>query len=320
LSRKAKTYITAVQVTGISLLAYELAGFHTDNLTRFLVFLGMTVASCGLKVRLPGVQATFSVHFLFTLAAITQLTLPEVLAASVSGALVQTYWRPKTRVTWIHATFNAANGTFSYSAAYAIYHWTLLNNADIGLLGRLATASIAMFLANTVGVAIVLALTENKSWWTVWTGSYLWCIPYHLLGAVLVAAISYVSRWFGWFAALGTLPVMLWMYRLYRVYWGRLEAEKHHAEEMAAVHLRTIEALAMAINAKDRTTHDHLRRVQVYAIETAKELNLSPEEIQALRAASVLHDIGKLAVPEHIISKPGRLTPEEFEKMKFIRW
>ncbi len=67
---------------------------------------------------------------------------------------------------------------------------------------------------------------------------------------------------------------------------------------------------------KLRTTHDHLQRVQVYAMELAKDLGLSFEEGEALRAAALLHDIGKLAVPEHIISKPGRLTPEEFEKMK----
>ena len=67
---------------------------------------------------------------------------------------------------------------------------------------------------------------------------------------------------------------------------------------------------------KTQTTGDHLQRVRVYAMELAKELGLSEDETEALRAASVLHDIGKLAVPEHIISKPGKLTPEEFEKMK----
>src|SRR6059058_6082167 len=85
---------------------------------------------------------------------------------------------------------------------------------------------------------------------------------------------------------------------------------------MANLHLRTIEALALAIEAKDHTTHDHLQRVRVYAVELAKELGLESDDIEALRAAAQLHDIGKLAVPEHIISKPGRLTPEEFEKMK----
>src|SRR5256885_2366190 len=85
---------------------------------------------------------------------------------------------------------------------------------------------------------------------------------------------------------------------------------------MANLHLRTIEALALAIEAKDHTTHEHLQRVRVYAIEVAKHLGVNGPELEALHAASLLHDIGKLAVPEHIISKPGRLSPEEFEKMK----
>src|SRR5579864_3898265 len=80
--------------------------------------------------------------------------------------------------------------------------------------------------------------------------------------------------------------------------------------------MRTIEALALAIEAKDHTTHTHLQRVRTYAVEIAKELGLPPGETEALRAAALLHDIGKLAVPEQIINKPGRLTPEEFEKMK----
>src|SRR5256886_6916784 len=75
-------------------------------------------------------------------------------------------------------------------------------------------------------------------------------------------------------------------------------------------------SLALAIEAKDHTTHDHLRRVRIYAMEIAKDLGLPPAEMQALRAAALLHDIGKLAVPEQIISKPGKLTPEEFEKIK----
>ena len=112
------------------------------------------------------------------------------------------------------------------------------------------------------------------------------------------------------------LPPIYLLYRSYRLYLGRLESEKRHAEQVSNLHLRTIEALALAIEAKDQTTGEHLQRVRVYATELAKELGLSEDETEALRAASVLHDIGKLAVPEHIISKPGRLTPEEFDKMK----
>ncbi|HMK21044.1 MAG TPA: HD domain-containing phosphohydrolase, partial [Terriglobales bacterium] len=96
----------------------------------------------------------------------------------------------------------------------------------------------------------------------------------------------------------------------------QVEIEKQHVEEMAALHMRTIEALALAIEAKDQTTHKHLQRVRVYAVEIARELSLPPDQQEALRAAALLHDIGKLGVPEHIINKPGRLTPEEFDKMK----
>jgi len=316
LSKKATTYITCVLAAGLFLLAYELANFHSDNLARFLVFFGITLGASGLKVRLPGLESSISVHFLFVLAAVAQLSLPEVLAAGASGAVVQCHWRAQKRPKWIQTTFSAAAGVLAFSAAYATCHWALLRSPDVGLLGQVTLASMVLFVVNTGTIAAVIALTQDQSPWAVWKACYVWCLPYYLMGAALVAGMSYVSRWVGWFAALGALPLMHLIYRSYRLYLDRLEAEKHHAEQMAALHLRTIEALALAIDAKDHTMHDHLRRVQVYALETGKELGLTPVEMQALQAASLLHDIGKLAVPEHIISKPGKLTPEEFDKMK----
>ena len=92
--------------------------------------------------------------------------------------------------------------------------------------------------------------------------------------------------------------------------------ETKHVQNITALHVRTIEALALAIEAKDDTTHDHLRRVSFYAVEIGKSMGLNEEALVALHAAALLHDIGKLAVPENIISKPGKLKPEEFEKMK----
>ena len=96
----------------------------------------------------------------------------------------------------------------------------------------------------------------------------------------------------------------------------QLKAEKKHTQEMGDVHLRMVEALALTIEAKDQTTHDHLQRVKIFCMEVGKELKLTDMEMQALSVASLLHDIGKLAVPEYIISKPGKLSVEEFEKVK----
>jgi len=128
--------------------------------------------------------------------------------------------------------------------------------------------------------------------------------------------MNWLDKIAGWEAALAALPVVYLIYRSYRTYTGKFEAEKRHGEQIAHLHLRTIEVLALAIEAKDQTTHDHLQRVRVFATEIARRLKLSSDEIEAVQAASLLHDIGKLAVPEHILSKPGRLTPQEFEKMK----
>src|SRR5204862_7942791 len=109
----------------------------------------------------------------------------------------------------------------------------------------------------------------------------------------------------------------LWLtYHGYKVYLGRIDDEQRHVREMADLHLATIEALALAIDAKDQTSQSHIRRVQLYAAALARALGMTENEIQGVKTAALLHDIGKLAVPEHILSKPGPLTQEEFQKIR----
>jgi diguanylate cyclase (GGDEF)-like protein len=93
-------------------------------------------------------------------------------------------------------------------------------------------------------------------------------------------------------------------------------AVSRRAKQISELHLATIEALALAIDAKDQTAHNHIRRVQVYAVGLARALGMSEHEIRGVETASLLHDIGKLAVPEHILAKPGPLTSEEFQKVR----
>jgi len=124
------------------------------------------------------------------------------------------------------------------------------------------------------------------------------------------------------YAALGVLITGL-IYLLYRFNERRLEEIKQaeaerrrHVEEMATIHMNTIESLAIAIDAKDQTTHGHVRRTQIYATELGALFKVSEQELRALHAGALLHDIGKLAVPEYILNKPGKLTEAEFAKMK----
>lgn len=98
-------------------------------------------------------------------------------------------------------------------------------------------------------------------------------------------------------------------------YADAVRQRRRHLEEIADLYLSVIEALALAIDAKDRTTERQLRRVQAFALEMGRLMGLPKNDLEALRAGAVLHDIGKLAVPDYILCKPGRLTPDEFEKM-----
>src|SRR6185369_4134584 len=105
-------------------------------------------------------------------------------------------------------------------------------------------------------------------------------------------------------------------YLIYRSARSRLQSKTNEVEALSQLHLATAEALATAIDAKDQTTHCHVRRVQIYAAGMGEVFGLSADDIAALKAGALLHDIGKLAVPPHILNKPGPLTPAEFEKMK----
>src|SRR5205814_9209469 len=130
---------------------------------------------------------------------------------------------------------------------------------------------------------------------------YFSSFTYYLVGAGVAAVIVSLNQAFNWEASLLVLPAVYLIYRSYRLYLGKLEDEKRHVEEIANLHLRTIEAFALAIEAKDHTTHEHLQRVRVYAIEVAKEMNIPQGEMEALHAAALLHDTEILDVPHATI-------------------
>ena len=115
---------------------------------------------------------------------------------------------------------------------------------------------------------------------------------------------------------LGCAVLVAVTHAIYRAYHRRVAAEGRRIQAMSDLHLATIEALAQAIDAKDQTGHDHIRRVQVLAAGLARALKMSDPEVRGVTTAALLHDIGKLAVPEHILSKSGPLTPEEFQKIR----
>jgi putative nucleotidyltransferase with HDIG domain len=312
----ARVFIALMALAALGCFALALTHWQSSDPTKFACYLGAALLASSLKVSLPSIEGTLSVNFLFTLLGILELSLPETLLIGLASTLAQFYWRPARHPKFIQLVFNVSQVTVSSAAAYGAYQ--LVATHVLHGPGSLAllVAAIIHFAFNSTAMSAIIGLTESKPVSKVWTESYLWSFPYYMVGAAIAGLVHFLNGHIGWQSSLLVLPPIYLMYRSYRLYLGKLETEKRHAEQVSSLHLRTIEALALAIEAKDQTTGEHLQRVRVYAMELARDLGLTEDETEALRAASVLHDIGKLAVPEHIISKPGKLTPEEFEKMK----
>jgi diguanylate cyclase (GGDEF)-like protein/putative nucleotidyltransferase with HDIG domain len=323
MSNRARLFIGATAVPGCWALVHALLHWHSADLTRFTCYLLVAVLASRLKIQLPGLDGTMSVNFLFILLSILELSLPETLLIGCTATLAQCLFGTHQKRVPIKIVFNVLSMMANAIAiSYYSYH-ALQKVAGAGTLLLLVITALIFFVSNTIPVAVVISLTEGKAAHKVWTDCHFWSFPFYMVGAAVVFAVGFLSKKVGWQTSLLILPLIYWVYRSYHLYLAKLsdekkqvEIEKGNAEDVASLHLRTIESLALAIEAKDQTSHKHLQRVRVFAVGLARELGFSEDEIEALRAAALLHDIGKLAIPEHIINKPGRLTPEEFEKMK----
>jgi diguanylate cyclase (GGDEF)-like protein/putative nucleotidyltransferase with HDIG domain len=318
LSRQAKAYWLAVVLTGLYLSAYVLSRWHPtgQDLPKLGLYMLAAVATSGFKVRLPGISSTLSMNYVFVIAGLSDLHLAGGLVICIASVFGQTFYKFTKRPQWHHVIFNVAQLSLAVAtASFCVEHPPLPSVDRYGMF-PIVGASVAYFIVNTLVLSGIIGFTSNKPLLTVWRESFLWTSPQYLVGGIIAQCFRLLVTSIGWGGALMTLPVVYLLYRSYNIYLSRVDEQQKHISEMADLHLRTIEALALAIDAKDDTTSAHLRRVQVYASEVGRELGVSPLELQAIQAAALLHDIGKLAVPEYIISKPGRLTPDEFEKMK----
>jgi diguanylate cyclase (GGDEF)-like protein/putative nucleotidyltransferase with HDIG domain len=313
---KAKLYLTTISLAGLAVLGATLYGWHSEDVYRFCFYLVLSALAAGLRFSLPGIRGTMPVCFLFVFVGIADLNAPETLILGCLGTIVQCLWRSEQQPRLFQAIFSIANTGIAATLAYSFYHCPALQR--FGHLGPalLIATGIVYYLLNTIPVSAAISLADGKRFGETWHACYFWSFPFYIMGASVAWIISLFTSQMHWQSSIVLLPVIYLIYRSYQLYLARLEDERRHADSIAGLHIRTIEALALAIEAKDHTTHDHLRRVRVYAVEVGKLLGLGGPELEALKAAALLHDIGKLAVPEHIISKPGRLTQEEFEKMK----
>ncbi len=321
LPRAARLYVGLVVLTGAVVLGFCLPLARFDQPLVFIALLLLSSASASLKVHLPLTTSgsTLSVSYAVDFASLLLLGPHETMLVAAGSAYSQCNLNSKDRNPLHRTLFSMASLVITVQGAGLASR--LLGyqgpSAPLGDIARpLVGAATVYFLLNTGLIETAIALSARERARSIWHTNFLWSAPSYFVGAGVAAIAAWLVTHTGyWIAPLMFLPIYL-TYRTYKVYMGRIEDQQRHVQQTSDLHLATLEALARAIDAKDQTTHTHIKRVQLYATELARAMGLSAEEVQGVKTAALLHDIGKLAVPEHILSKPGPLTQEEFQKIR----
>ena len=272
-----------------------------------------------MRLQLPAVEGVFSLAFIFTFAAVAEL--PPLWAFAVI-AVVETF-----EVLVSHgapfAPGRRALGELAFRAALAavavrVASWVLRPfSAEEGISWAvgLGLAAAAYFGVHSGLTAVRAGLAEGASPWAVWRERYFWISPLYLLAPFGVIITRLLLNAQSFFDSLLAAAVIGGAYFYLRSYFPRLHDQQDHARKLAEVRQRALETLAVAIEAKDGSTAGHLRRVKLLATRLGGRLECDAAEIRTLQLAAVLHDVGKVGVPDYILQKPSRLTEREFQEI-----
>ena len=280
----------------------------------FAVNLCAAVLLSVVKLKLPGLTSSVSLNTIPLLVAIAELSSTEAILIGFAGIFVQSFWHAKKRPSWLRLSFNLSVIMIAVNTSGEVFRAIRAWDA-MGSLVAFGSLALVFFIMDTLPVCAAIALTERKRLVDIWRELYASSFHLFMIGAV-VAGILSTSREPLWIVCATILPIFVLVYRAYWMFLKRLQEEKNLAAESASLNLRTIEALVAVIQAREGAHDGDDRLVQTYAVEIAKQLNLPEQDLKALAAAALLRDIGKVAIPDHLLSRPGQLTPDEMDRVK----
>jgi putative nucleotidyltransferase with HDIG domain len=321
-TRVLSRYVAAVTALGLFTIAQSLTTLVTmPKPAEWMLFSGLAIAFGRLSLRVPGVpvHASMADTFLLT-SAVLFGPAPATVAMAADGFIMS--WRRGHSAD--RMLFNAANPALSvWLGAQAFL--ALLGRSPLAsdvvsletLVGPLAIMAVVHFLVHTGITATATALERGGHPLEVWRNHFAMLAVSQAASASAALILTLLARQVGVLALAAAAPLVVIVYLGLHSRFGRLADAERHVKQVDRLYMSTIQALSSAIDAKDGVTSSHIRRVQTYSVALARALGVSvPDEVKAIEAAALLHDTGKLAVPEHILNKPGKLTAAEFEAMK----
>lgn len=278
------------------------------------------------QFKIPGMRVNVSARKIFILWGAIWLGVPGAVLLAVFSSLAKHALSIKDKNHWLLTVF--ANVVAGFGAAQVFYLvLNSLTNFDQLVVGAASLgghwfvlAACLMTLAHYISIsvlnAIFVKLESGYPILSLWKDSYSYTLLSYAISLGVALLLHFAFIQFGSAFGLVLLPASIIGHLVYRIYLKRLEEKTREIREASRIHIATVEALATAIDARDQVGVGHVRRTQIYAVGVGEILDLSDADISALHAGALLHDIGKLAVPDHILNKTGRLTAGETEKMK----
>jgi diguanylate cyclase (GGDEF)-like protein/putative nucleotidyltransferase with HDIG domain len=313
-------YVYAVIALGAVVMVNALSSLQFSRPGLFAALLVLSVFSSALKVDMPlGTGSSYiSLSFAVDFTALLLLGPGPAMLIAVTSGWSQCTLRMQERNPAYKTLFSMATLALSVAAAGATYAGLggTYGTLSAAPLQQLMAAAMVYFLVNSLAVAGAFSISLNNGVFRVWHDNFLWTVSSYVVGAITAGIAVEVFNTAGqWQMAVAFIPLGL-TYRTYRIYHRRIVEEQRRVAEWAQLHRDSTEVLARAIQAKDEGGSCHVERVQYYAAALARQLDMPDLDRQAVEIGALLHDIGKLAVPEHILSKPGPLTPDERKKMQ----
>jgi putative nucleotidyltransferase with HDIG domain len=321
-AKSTVVFVAAIVIAGIAALASSVQEIINEPLpVGWLMLAALTLFSFVFTIKVPGLPARISVSETFVFTCVLLFGTAAATITVALDALIMSAW--KHRREPLKLLFNATEPALSIWIASQLF-FVMVGSPVKGnpkdttdLLIPVLVLSLTYFLLNSSLTAIAVSLQTGNRIVSVWRTHFLWLALNYLGGASVAILIVQHSDTVGIATISIILPLLVITYLTFKSSMGRIEDANKHVAQLNQMYMSTIETLAMAVDAKDQTTHGHIRRVQTHAVELATALGVKDASlIRAIEAAALLHDIGKLGVPEHILNKPGRLTEAEFEQMK----
>jgi len=310
LRKDVRIWALVYALVGSFAFVLNLSQVNAHDLRRFFLYLiCANIATLGL--RLTANMSMVPAGFLIMLLGVEDLSLPELLFIAFTVTLLRELREVRGVPRIAPVLYAIASVTIGIGAAQTAYRMTAMIGFSAVFPAPVIASSFVLLF--NCGLATTLLKERSAPFIGVYRRECRPLLPWFVAAAYLAYLVRCASLQTGHHSGLIALPILFALDRGYRT-WSN--AKTAHREELEALHRHTLETLAVAIETRDNTTQMHLRRVQVYALAVGQELGLSEEELQSLNVAALLHDIGKLAIPDHILLKPGPLTAEEWEKMK----